>query len=137
MSLQYYELPKLPQTVSTNDALQLWLKLFDADTEEELQKIEKMEVPVMQEAINAYRSVTATKEFKVLERMRSDARRNEASALLNAKCEGHREGHREGRREGHREGHREGEAHSDAKWQGVVAEKEAEIARLRSMLKER
>jgi hypothetical protein len=62
--------------------------------------------------------------------MRSDARRNEASALANAR--------------------REAAEETDAKWQGVVAakdaalvekdaalvEKEAEIARLRAMLKE-
>jgi predicted transposase/invertase (TIGR01784 family) len=87
MSLQYYELPKLPETVSSEDALQLWLKLFDADTEEELRQIEKIGGAVMQEAITAYRSVTAAEEFRTLERMRSDARRNEASALFNARRE--------------------------------------------------
>ena len=88
MSLIYFELPKLPETVSVHDGLQLWLKLFDAETEEELKQIEALEVPDMQQAIKAYRSITATEEFRTLERMRSDARRNEASALGNARREG-------------------------------------------------
>jgi predicted transposase/invertase (TIGR01784 family) len=113
MSLQYYELPKLPKAVSADNALQLWLKLFDANTEEELRQIEELEAPIMKQAIRAYRSVTATEEFRALERMRSDARRNEASALANAR--------------------REAVEETDAKWQGVVAEKDAEIARLRTM----
>jgi predicted transposase/invertase (TIGR01784 family) len=91
MSLQYYELPKLPKTVSAENALQLWLKLFDASTDEELQQIEETEAPIMKQAISAYRSVTATEEFRTLERMRSDARHNEASALANARQEARQE----------------------------------------------
>jgi len=34
----------------------------------------------MKEAINAYRHITATPEFRQLERMREDARYNEAAA---------------------------------------------------------
>jgi predicted transposase/invertase (TIGR01784 family) len=121
MSLHYFELPKLPETVNADDNLGLWLSLFNADTEEELKKIEAMEAPIMSQAIEAYRSITATDEFKELERLRSLARHNEASALLNAE--------------------RRGEARSDTKWQGLVADKEAalaeqgaEIARLRALL---
>ena len=110
MSLQYYELPKLPKTVGADDLLQLWLKLFDAKTEEELKQIEALEVPIMQQAIQSYRSITATEEFRTLERMRSDARRNEASALGNARRE------------------------ERAKWQGVVADKDTRIAELEAQL---
>ena len=94
----------LPETVNADDGLQLWLKLFDAETEEELKQIESLEVPDMQQAINAYRSITATDEFRTLERMRSDARYNEASALRRA-AEVERE-----------------------KWLSVVADKDAEHA---------
>ena len=104
MSLHYYELPKLPKTISADNGSQLWLKLFDAETEEELTQIEALEVPVMQQAIQAFRSITATDEFRTLERMRSDARRNEASALGNARRE------------------------EREKWQGVVADKDAALA---------
>ena len=44
MILQFYELKKLPPLADTDSGRDLWLKLFNAETEEELQKIEKMGV---------------------------------------------------------------------------------------------
>ncbi|GHV46965.1 hypothetical protein FACS1894204_09660 [Synergistales bacterium] len=61
-------------------------------------------MPIMEEAIGAYRGITATDEFKEIERLRTLARHNEASALGHARRE------------------------ERAKWQAVVADKEAEIA---------
>ena len=110
--LKFYELPKLPEIVNTDDELKLWLTLFNAKTEEDLKKIEDMEVPVMSQAIGAYREVTATAEFREIERLRSRARHNEASALGHAR----------------REGYREAEETINAKWQGVVADKDAALA---------
>ena len=112
MSLHYFELPKLPEGVSADDRLQLWLKLFDAETEEELNQIELLEVPDMQQVIQAYRSITATDEFRTLDRIRSDARRNETSALGNTR----------------REAAREATEIANSKWQSVVAEKDTRIA---------
>ena len=102
--LHYYELPKLPDVVAADDESKLWLTLFRAKTEEELKQIEALGVPVMEQAIKAYRHITATNEFRNLERMRSDARHNEAAALRHA-AEVERE-----------------------KWQVVVADKDATIA---------
>jgi len=65
----------------------LWLTLFKADTEEELAKIESMEVPVMEQAIRAYHQITADSEFREMERLREKARHDEASALLHARDE--------------------------------------------------
>ena len=106
--MHYFELPKLPKTVTADDELKLWLKLFSADTEEELKQIEEMGVPVMEQVIGAYRHVSATDEFKELERIRSRARHDEASALGHARREGYQE--------------------ADVKWQDVVADKDAAIA---------
>jgi hypothetical protein len=114
MSLHYFELPKLPETVNADDGLQLWLKLFAAETEEELQQIKALEVKVMEQAIKAYHSITATEEFRNLERMRFDSRCNEASALDNAE--------------------RRGERIEREKWQGVIAEKDSRIAELEAQL---
>jgi len=108
--LHYFELPKLPKVISANDLLKLWLTLFRAKTEEELIRIEALGVPVMEQAIEAYRHVTATDEFKEMERLRSRARHNEAAALRNA-AEIERK-----------------------KWQGVVAEQAALIAQLQAKL---
>jgi hypothetical protein len=101
-------LPKLPDIVNADDELHLWLTLFKAETEEDLAKIAVLGVPVMEQAIEAYRHVTATERFKELERLRSLARHNEASALRHA-AEVERE-----------------------KWQVVVADKDAELERMRS-----
>jgi len=38
--------------LNANDKLLLWLSLFKAETEEELEKIKALEVPVMEQAIN-------------------------------------------------------------------------------------
>jgi hypothetical protein len=59
MSLHYFELPKLPVLVSVEDVLELWLTLFNAETEEDISKIEVLEVAIMKQAITAYRSITA------------------------------------------------------------------------------
>jgi len=113
-SLHYFELPKLPEIVTADNELKLWLALFKAETEEELAKIKAMEVPIMEQAIEAYCRVKATKEFKELERMRSYARHNEASALAHAA--------------------EKATKIADEKWQIVVAEQAAVIAELKAKL---
>ena len=110
--MHYFELRKLPKTVTKDDRLKLWLSLFKAETEEELKQIEALEVPEMSQAIEAYRSVTADEKFKELERLRSRARHNEASALGNAR----------------REGIEIGSIAEREKWQVVVADKDATLA---------
>ena len=126
--LKFNELPKLPEIENADDELKLWLTLFNSKTEEDLEKIEAMGVSIMEQAISAYRTVTATEEFRQIERMRADARNIEASALGNARRRAIRE--------------------TDEKWQGVVtelrdtvadkdaalADKDAEIERLRAKL---
>jgi len=90
MSLHYFELPKLPklpEKAGKADSLLLWLSLFGSKTEEDVLKIQKMEVPVMEQVIEAYRRVSASDELKEIERLRSRARHNEASALGNARRE--------------------------------------------------
>ena len=87
-SLHFFELPKLPGSIDKSELLLLWLALFKADTEEELNQIEALEVPELSEAISAYRSVTASSEFREIERLRAKARHDEAQALYNAEQKG-------------------------------------------------
>jgi len=110
--LHYYELPKVPKRLRADDVLGLWLNLFNAKAEDDLKKIEKMGVPVMSEAVSAYRHVSATDEFKEIERLYERARHNEASAIRNAE----------------QRGEQRGEQRSDERWQGVVADKDAKLA---------
>jgi len=110
MSLHFYELKKLPPLAKDdkNNGKDLWLKLFRAETEEDLAEIEKLEVPIMSEALQAYRHVAASDEFKEKERMWAKARHDEAQALYNAEQRGAKA--------------------RDVHWQGVVAEKNTALA---------
>ena len=95
MGFHFFELPKLPADVNEDNMLLLWLSLFKAETEEELEKIKEMEVPVMSQAINAYYTITASSEFREKERLRAKARHDEAQALYHARREARREGKQE------------------------------------------
>jgi hypothetical protein len=69
----------------------------------------------MKDAVGAYRQVTASDElFREIARVRERSRHNEASALYNAECRG--------------------ELREREKWQEVVAEKDALIAKLKTQL---
>lgn len=85
MSMHYFELPKLPKKVGKDDELLLWLSLFRSKTEEEILNIQKMEVPIMEQVIEAYRRVSASDELKELARLRDREFRAKASALGNAR----------------------------------------------------
>lgn len=84
MEMLFFEVRKLPENIDKGNELELMLSLFRAKTEEDLKQLEELEVPVMTQAISAYREVVVSPEFRELERLRADARHNEASALLNA-----------------------------------------------------
>ncbi len=81
MGFYFFELPKLPSEIDRGERLILWLSLFNANTEEELERIDKMGVSVMSEAVNAYRNITTLPEYRELERIREKARHDEAQAL--------------------------------------------------------
>lgn len=100
MGFRFFELPKLPDEISGKDELLLWLSLFKAETEEELEKIKALEVPEMEQAINAYYKITASSEFRERERLREKARHDEAQALHHAEQKGMEKGVVKGRAEG-------------------------------------
>ncbi len=99
MGFHFFELRKLPEEIGDKDALLLWLSLFKAETEEDLEKIKGMEVPAMEQAINAYYSITASPEFHEIERLREKARHDEAQALRHAE-QGIQQGMQQGMRQG-------------------------------------
>jgi hypothetical protein len=113
MNLRYFELPKIPKEFSAEDKLLLWLSLFAARTEEDLARIKSLEVSEMDQAIEAYRGTVVTSEFRELERLRSRARHNEASALEHARQQ------------------------EQEKWERVVADRDAENEALRASVAEK
>ena len=108
--LHFFELPKMQdvKAINPNNEKELWLALFNAETEEELEELTKTGGAVMSEAIQAYRGVTATEEFRSLEWLRAKTRNDESNALSNARKQGAKQ--------------------RDEHWQGVVAEKETVIS---------
>ena len=122
MGFHFFELKKLPKDVKEQDALLLWLSLFRAETEEDLEKIKGMGVPAMEQAISAYYSITASEEFREIERMREKARHDEAQALHNAEQKGIQKGMQEGMQKGIQKGIQEG-------IQQGISERNIEIAK--------
>ena len=100
----FFELPKLPdvELTDTTSEKDLWLALFNAETQEELEQLMKSGGEVMTQAVGAYHSITADKQFQYLENLRAKARHDEAQALSNAR--------------------RQERKLADKKWSGVVAE---------------
>ena len=124
----FYELKKLPPLAREDKPKELWLRLFKAKTEEDLENIKALEVPIMTQAIEAFGGVATSREFRELERMRSKARHDEAQAIYTAE--------------------RRGEERANAKWKSVVvdvvaekdakiSEKDARIAELEAQLNNR
>ena len=121
--MHFFELTKLTKEMASDKAWQIWLNLINAKTEEDLSAIEALEVPVMKEAINAYRRVLTSSEYAEIEHLRHKADHDEAQALGNAE--------------------RRGAKVEREKWQGVVAElnasnanKDKLIAKLQEQLKQ-
>ncbi|MCL1884685.1 MAG: Rpn family recombination-promoting nuclease/putative transposase [Defluviitaleaceae bacterium] len=118
--LHFFELPKMPEveTINSSSEKDLWLALFNAETEEELEELSRNGGAVMSEAIQAYRGVTATEEFRNLEWLRAKTRRDESNALSNAR--------------------KQGAEAERVKWQGIAAENaelREQLAELQSQLK--
>ena len=99
MGFHFFELKKVPEDVSDKNDLLLWLSLFRAETAEDLERIKGMGVPEMNQAINAYYSITASPEFHEIERMREKARHDEAQALHTAEQKGIQKGIQKGMRQ--------------------------------------
>ncbi|MCL1997526.1 MAG: PD-(D/E)XK nuclease family transposase, partial [Turicibacter sp.] len=114
----FFELPKLPDVdkIDFGNERELWLALFNAETEEELAKLTKGG-EVMEQAIEAYRGTAADEEFRYLEWLREKRRHDEAQALYNAALKAERR--------------------ADKKWQDVVAEKDAALAEKDTALAEK
>jgi predicted transposase/invertase (TIGR01784 family) len=115
----FFELPKLPNVefIDTTSEKDLWLALFNANTAEELEHLMKSGGELMNQAVGAYRSITADKQFQYLENLRNKARHDEAQALSNARKLGAKE--------------------RDMHWQSVVTEKDTALAEKDTALAEK
>ena len=114
----FFELAKLGDIghLDLNNEKNLWLALFNAETEEELKKLVSDGGDVMGQAVEAYRGITATDEFRNLEWLRRKTMNDEAQAIYSAELRG--------------------EERANERWQGVVANKDTELAKQASLIAE-
>jgi len=77
---------KLPEEIDMADDMQVWLKILRVESEQELAELEsiKNEVDIVDKALYGYKKITASAEYRELERMRERIRFDEANALRNA-----------------------------------------------------
>jgi predicted transposase/invertase (TIGR01784 family) len=111
----FFELPKLLDIdfIDTTSERELWLALFNAETEEDLERLVEVGGEVMGRAVEAYKGITATEEFQYLAEIRRVmSSHDEAQAISNA------------------------EKKRDRHWQGVVAEKENALAEQAALIAE-
>jgi len=113
MVLHYFELKKVPPLRRTDSGRDLWLKLFKAETEEDMSEIEEMGVSAISETVGAYRRVLSSRELRNLEKSMHKANHDEAQAITNANRK------------------------RDELWQGVIDEKNAELAEQAAALSEK
>jgi len=123
LAMHYFELPKLPAVADAEDELKLWLAFFNAKTEEDLKNLMAIGGDIMVQAVEAYRSVSASDELRELERQRDRTRRNEASALANARREAREEAERRNSLEIARRMRTDGaDVDTIAKWTGLTVD---------------
>ena len=83
LAIHFFELAKLPREIDKNKEIELWLKLIDAETHEELWELEGVGNgnDEIKEALEYVKKLNADEEFKARLEMREVALLEERSAL--------------------------------------------------------
>ncbi len=92
MSIHFFELRKVKNSLDVNDRKAMWMQLIRADTEEELNMIKNTNIPAMEQAVQVIFDMSADTALRERARLREKALHDEASALQGAKEEGLKEG---------------------------------------------
>lgn len=99
-SILFFELTKVNNKVDSKDRKKLWLQLINAETEEELDMLEKTGVPEIQKAVVILHEMSLDEEVQEMARLREKWILDENSALRYAERKGRAEGKEEGKEEG-------------------------------------
>ena len=91
----FFELNKLKNWKNKDDRRLLWLRLINAETEEELEMLDRSGVPEIQKAVVILHEMSADEEMRELARLREKALRDEVSARNYYRREGRAEGREE------------------------------------------
>ena len=101
MQLHYLELPKVRKVSDKNkpdenDELRLWMQLFKAKTEEELDMLNATNVTAIQHGVKAVRSLSEDEKIREYVRQCEKAIQDYYSDMAVAKSQGRAEGRAEG-----------------------------------------
>jgi len=91
MKIYYYEMRKLPEKQNKPDKMEMWLRFLRAESQEELDIIQKTGGKIMAKAVNEYSRITASPEYLELERRKRIARIDEKLITLGAEERGKKE----------------------------------------------
>ena len=101
MSIYFYELNKLPPVTEENEndpALQ-WLRLINAETEEDLDMLENTNIPEIKDAVNVVRFFSGDKQMQHDAFEREMAIRDHEASIAAERQHGYSEGFEDGREE--------------------------------------
>lgn len=107
-SILFFELKKVNGKVDKNNRKKLWLQLINAETEEELDMLDKTGVPEISKAVVILHEMSADEEMREIARLREKAALDELSAVNHARKEGEARGMAKGMEKGMAQGMEKG-----------------------------
>ena len=108
-AIHFFELPKLRGTeVNADDMMNLWLKLIDCESEEDLKMLERTNAAPIKEAAYFIRKMSADEKVKEKARLEEKRLHDEASIIGTARRQGLKEGFERGEKEGFEKGEKKG-----------------------------
>ena len=99
----YFELKKIGKNFDKNNKQELWLRLINAETEDELDMLQQTGVKSIQDAVVVLHKMSADEKTRELAEMREKALHIEATEKSYARAEGEAAGLKKGRAEGRAE----------------------------------
>ena len=122
IEIYLYELNRLPPVTEENEndpALQ-WLRLINAETEEDLDMLENTNIPEIKDAVNVVRFFSGDKQMQHDEFEREMAIRDHEASIAAERQHGYSEGFEDGREEEKRKYEEERQKHEEEKRKTVL-----------------
>lgn len=116
----YFELKKIGKNFDKNNKQELWLRLINAETEDELDMLQQTGVKSIQDAVVVLHKMSADEKTRELAEMREKALHIEATEKAHARAEGRAEGEAIGLKKGRTE--RDNEILANLKAMGLSEE---------------
>ncbi len=90
-AIYFFELLKLDKEIDKDNARKLWLQFVNAETSEELDMLNKTEVPEIKEAIGMLKNLSADEKMREEAWLREKTIRDYISGMSNAEKKGRQE----------------------------------------------